>query len=250
MKTLGVLLWVFVTVILKAPYSLAEPPGTVWRMDTRPEHLIFHAGFQAWGSNFNVHDHVTGESCVNRQQGQRDSGFVSTAANFQFIRTAAAARAFAQPGQRIYLYRVRPDSNFFNAEASLRTLHDNNPQVPITPLNYHPSRAANEYITPTLIPTQNIRDVESYIVVDGELQVSTAQVNPRYVADNTRATNRPYFNGEAPRERRPTWLGMIPMVGACLAASRSDLKQDIPAIMFTLESVYNSSTSIINHDEL
>ncbi len=43
---------------------------------------------------------------------------------------------------------------------------------------------------------------------------------------------------------------MIPMVGACLAASRSDLKQDIPAIMFTLESVYNSSTSIINHDEL
>lgn len=68
MKTLGVLLWVFVTVILKAPYSWAEPPGTVWRMDTRPEQLIFHAGFQAWGSNFNVHDHVTGESCVNRQQ--------------------------------------------------------------------------------------------------------------------------------------------------------------------------------------
>ena len=254
MKKICLLFLSSVVMLLDISLSFAIPPSTVWRMDTRGEQEIFSSGFQAWGNNVNVHAHVSGESCVNRPGSQRNSGFVSTAADFQYIRTVAAARAFARPGQHIFLYRIRADGNFYNVEASLRALHGNNPQTPVSPLNYQPSVTANEYITPGAIPPRNIRDVESYVVVDGQLQVSTARANPAYMTGNTNAAATPFVNGVAGQTGRSTWVGMIPIVGACLALPRSDLKLDelqvSSPMTLTLESIVSNRLNELNHDEL
>ena len=93
-----------------------------------------------------------------------------------------------------------------------------NPAAVITDINYLPSIAANEYITPDRIPVENIESVSTYFSRSGEAPAVVSEPNPAYVSRNTHASESPYMGDSDSTNRRFTWVRHIPFIGACMSS--------------------------------
>ena len=212
---------------LGQPAAQAKPVNILWRLDHRAPDQIFlnKQGFDSWGTNDNVMDHISGNSCVEVAQSQRDSAFVSLSADYLWARQYAVARAFLTPGTPTYLYQIRADAGFYSAETSLRRYAQTHPTEEISDLTYLPAQMAQEYFAHLHIPVENIVQAEAFRVSDGTMDVPQIILNPHYVAAVTSASVEAYGvasgqpTGAMPiRRGLLTWARNFPRhAGACIS---------------------------------
>ncbi|WP_168445655.1 enterotoxin A family protein [Salmonella enterica] len=231
---------------------IAAQPKIVYRLDSRGPDEIFANGFRSWGNNLNVFSHITGDSCVNADPEQRNSGFISTAANQQWATGMAMQRVLQFRRQHYYLYRIRADSTFYNAESSLTRYASDNPNVVVSDINFIPSRQSNEYLTPGAIQTTNIMEVTDFYADEFGNIDTTHYQNSNYVSSSTSASSSPYTGSSDSVPRRFTWVRHLPFIGACMSShdelgQKKNLssEQDAEAA-FTLESFLTSTAEIID----
>lgn len=234
------LTWLLLGSLIPAvTFADSDPPKYVWRLDSRAPEVIFASGFASWGTNTDVFAHVTGNSCVNVTPTERDSGFISTTANQGWALQTAAAWAIQNPGRVMYLYRIRANANFYNAERSLENYASRYPQANVGPINYIPSRQASEYMALIQIETANIQEAVGYAVVNGELAPGPVARNPGYHDRNTHAAADGYTGNEGADNRHNTWaMRMHSMIVGSCAGMRSELRTSGGSgDMFKLEAI-------------
>lgn len=219
----------------------AKPVTKLWRIDRRsPDQIIFSKlGFKSWGTNANVRDHISGHSCVELAEDVRDSAFISLSADYEWAKKYAITRALLSPGLPIYLYAVRPDSHFYEAERSLKYYASLMPDEIIPDFAYQPARIASEYLAHRWIPSENILKAEVYVVKNEVLTSPMIILNPNYVARFTQASRLAFKELQQASRSIFTWVRHFPeFVGACI----SDLGQVAEA------DLLRSRTSLANND--
>ncbi|MBJ7262962.1 MAG: hypothetical protein JHC61_04135 [Burkholderiaceae bacterium] len=119
---LALLLFFSALVPTVAQAQSAPNTGVLYRMDTRPPEVIFRTGFSSWGTNDNLAEHASGESCSRSagQLGARSSAFVATTSNPEFARRLARVAVTLTPTGRTYIYTIRSNDNMYNLAESLR----------------------------------------------------------------------------------------------------------------------------------
>lgn len=110
----------------------------VYRVDTRdPLEIERQRGFHTWAEttnnypNNNLASHIEGGSLGESHGGDRTSNFVSTSSSLsaavefglQNLLTFGVQESF-------YIYRIRPNHNFYDVNASLRNARDSNSSTP------------------------------------------------------------------------------------------------------------------------
>ena len=117
------LLLFFFALIPKVPKAQSAPnTGIFYCMNTRPPEVIFRTGFSSWGTNDNLAEHASGESCSRSvgQLGTRSSAFVATTSNPEFARRLARVTVSLTPTGRAYIYTIRSNDNMYDLAESLR----------------------------------------------------------------------------------------------------------------------------------
>jgi pertussis toxin subunit 1 len=209
--------------LLMQGMAMAENPRLLWRIDTRTPNQIFNSGFASWGNNDNVRDHISGASCVELPQAERDTAFISVSADRNWIEQVAAERAMLTPSVAIYIYQIRADSNFYNGERSLQYYANEHPDELIPLLAYSPSRESNEYLSYLEINSQNIVSAAGLVYHQGAIIELPEERNPHYRPLDTQASEEPYVGGQhQPHRSRFTWVYAIPFIGSCFRP-RTDL---------------------------
>lgn len=235
--------FVILLVLFNSAISFAAPPKYVYRIDSRPPDDIFNNGFSSWGQNNNVFSHISGASCVEQDQQQRDSGFISTSANSDWSMAMTYIRSRQFTNEHIYLYRIRADEHFYNAVSSLELYARNNPDTVVSEFNYVPARTATEYITPHNILSENIDMAVDFFTPDGGDTVTNSSTNSNYRDANTRASTQAYGGTSDTTRRRFTWVRYVPIIGACMSSHDEFKKHKKGASaheVFKLEALFMS----------
>lgn len=152
---------------------------TVYRADTEAPVTVFQNGISAQepiNGNFNLLVYLQGTSTR-----QGNAGLIATfASDFDF-------NLFAVP--MFYLYTIRADAHFYDANLSLRLCQEH----PVTPyaeiecrdlLANRLLQSQNIFVTQNYIPTSNIVGATQYIynATTRQYQVGAYTVNPNYQA--------------------------------------------------------------------
>lgn len=155
----------------------------VYRVDTRPPDVIFAQGFNSWGDNLNLQQHLRGHSCTP----SGESAFISTTTSLS--ETNSIARQYfssrSGSGRRYYRYRIRADINFYNVAPSVRYLEDNG--VVFTEIEHLMLSAQQEVMAITRIrPSNIIEAVElNYNRFDSSVSDGAGSSNSSYEALET-----------------------------------------------------------------
>lgn len=221
------------TVILFQTGAIAAPPKFVYRFDTRPPDEIFKKGFSSWGDNDNVFAHISGQSCVLVPPEQRTTAFIATTSDHGWASSRAITLSLIEPYQRVYVYRIRADSNFYSGMDSLNRYIRSNPQVRVSPENMIVLEESNEYMAHRRIRPENVESATVYYRGAG-----SPEPNPGYVSENTHANVVAYGGTADSVHNRLTWVSFLPFMGACFSDFGSDKRAaDNRSHVITLESV-------------
>ena len=95
----------------------------VYRVDSRLPNDIFRTGFNSWGQNLNLQEHIRGHSCNSNG----DSAYISTTRSL--LETNAIARQYLTGSitsrHRYFRYQIRPDLNYYSLRPSVDYLSRN-----------------------------------------------------------------------------------------------------------------------------
>ncbi|EPC5614617.1 enterotoxin [Yersinia ruckeri] len=208
--------------------SLANPPQTVWRVDTRDFGEVFRYGFSSLGNNDSVLEHLSGSSCRSTDSADGDTAFISTTSSYEFALNYAerVLRRINESGiadTTVYIYQIRATDNMYSAEQSLEHLlhssvSDNNDEARRI-LRFAPY--LSEWMTHRRIAAEQIEFATPVYFVRGGIRNDGHIPNSRFVRKNTQGNPDPYRNvlREHPYYRAAqTWMlraGVGPMISAC-----------------------------------
>ncbi|MGQ5525581.1 hypothetical protein ACUHMQ_20325 [Chitinimonas sp. PSY-7] len=185
---------VLISIVLIVGSTAVASPKYVYRAVERipaqsPER-IFKEGFKSKGGNDNVAAHTAGYSLVGTGA---DSAFVSTASSLAYLDDLREGNVLPN---RIYIYTIRADQNFYSINKSLKALPDYETIMDTYDLSFDSDPDHQEYVALRQIPTQNIvsaqvatwdTELDRY-VIDQNRSFS----NPNYIEADTYANNEPY----------------------------------------------------------
>ena len=200
---------VFCCLLFPAVAVLAQPPEVVYRADLRSPEYVFINGFPALGNNDNLHDHVTGASCVSRED---NTAFVDTTTNLKFVEWWGSHVIVDLSNSTFYIYKIRTNQGFYNCKESLPTTDIRHPGKSV---EYHMSFAwlkgrdirldwdewlAKEgiplewerWLAKKGIPTSLIEGATEY----RQFRKREFQPNPRFVptSESVHANHKPYHH--------------------------------------------------------
>ncbi|QHI98617.1 hypothetical protein GT347_11775 [Xylophilus rhododendri] len=161
---------------------------------------IFTTGFEPWGSNTNLLQHVQGTSC-NRARPSADererSTYTSLAATHEAAMRVARAklRLLAANGVEqgtVWVYQVRPTDAFYNVARTFENAGQNLLEGRLR-YPYQNALLLDEWVAPGLVPPTLIREARQYRMAGGEpVEVeNTAMANLRYLPADTVGNPRP-----------------------------------------------------------
>lgn len=169
-----------------------EPPKIVYRMDTRPPEVIFENGFENWGDETSLFEHVEGIS-----MGLTDgtgSAYVATTTNLDYALEFARA---VRPNV-FYIYEIRASNNFYsiyesfneyaNIESGYSAIRDN-------------FESSNEYVAYRGIPNRQIIRATEYSMNGNSVTTIRSQENKNYHHEDTQANSSAAPDGFSPLDR-------------------------------------------------
>jgi hypothetical protein len=244
-KTLLFFLTAFVALAMHAPAN-----AMFYRVVAEGPDHIFSQGFQPWGNNPSLFEHVVGTSCnrANREQFLRDgtgSRYISLTATMDAAMRVArrrldqTVRVAGQPEPVVWVYEVRPTATTYNAPLTFERagvdLTAGRMRVP-----YQNALYLDEWIEDGAIATERIREARQYRLVNGvAVEVpGMAVTNARYVNAQTAANAAPLppstVTGQAtPAQRARAVIGTAAagLMSACWCdtASRDLVKRSVVA---------------------
>lgn len=119
-----VAIFLIVTMMLNSS-GHAETPPVAYRLSVSAPEVIFNQGWTARGQNYDFLSFVSGISIQDNTL-----GYVVTTSSLNQAIHYLKLRLRAHPGERYYLYTVRPTSNFFDVARSVDYARDNLPDSP------------------------------------------------------------------------------------------------------------------------
>lgn len=164
-------------------YAASEIVNIVYRMDKRPPAEIFKTGFEQWGNNDNLLEHVEGISMgITDGSG---SAFVSTTSDLNYaIEFARAVRL-----QEFYIYEIRATSNFYSLNITFTHFSQADPGYLEVLHNFESS---NEFAAHLGISNSQIRRAWLYTVQNDLATQGPAIENPSYRDEGTAASEEAY----------------------------------------------------------
>ncbi|MGI4779679.1 MAG: hypothetical protein ACRYGA_16455 [Janthinobacterium lividum] len=188
----------FLALAMHAPAN-----AMLYRVVGANPNTVFPRGFQPWGPNPSLFDHVTGTSCNRRNAAQfaRDgtgSRYLSLAFDMEHAIRVARTRLEQttptpeRPDPTIWIYEVRPTQMTFNAVLTFERAGVNLNEGPLR-VPYQNAIYFGEWVEDGPIAPERIREARQYRLVNGQaVEVAdTAVTNPRYVDMQTTANPNP-----------------------------------------------------------
>lgn len=229
MKTLLSALSTFIVLVVHAPAH-----ADFHRADFVDPDTIFSQGFQPWGNNRNLFQHVAGITCSRQNEAQlRESGegthYVSMAATQESaervakIKLAQTRVTAARPEPRIWVYDIRPATTTYNVGRTFERADVNLTRGPMRG-PYQNALFLDEWVEDGAIPPERIREARQYRLVNGQaVEVpDTGVTNPRYVDVETVGNPDPMpasvitgIDTAAQRARAVIGTAATRMVSAC-----------------------------------
>jgi len=156
-----------------AHQALATP--YFYRVLIAPPGAIFPVGFEPWGQNQNLLQHVQGTSC-NRARPSADTGqrssYTSMAATLDAALRVARAKLRLQQREgaaapRVWIYQIRPTGDMHNValtfERAGQPLHTGPLRAP-----YQNALLLDEWVSPVAVPPALIREARQFRLVDDQ----------------------------------------------------------------------------------
>lgn len=130
-------LYLIILSVFCYPSYAQNPPqitNIVYRVDVRPpDEIVSQGGFLTWSQttnnppNNNIASHIEGDS-LGSTKGNSTSNFISTSSSLvSVIEYGLSNHLTPNVRERFYIYRIRPNNNFYNVNASLRNARDSQP---------------------------------------------------------------------------------------------------------------------------
>lgn len=215
-----------------------EPPKTVYRMDTRPPEVIFENGFENWGDETSLFEHVEGIS-----MGLTDgtgSAYVSTTSDLNYALNFARA---VRPNV-FYIYEIRASNNFYsiyesfneyaNIEAGYYAIRDN-------------FESSNEYVAYRGIPNQQIIRATEYTMNGDNVSSVRSLENNNYYHEDTHANASAAPDGFAPLDRDDDYTEIYHCANETYSNRNNRIRYFFEKMMYCYnESKLYSAPSIIS----
>ncbi|MCM6778460.1 hypothetical protein NDR87_33740 [Nocardia sp. CDC159] len=187
-------------------------PKIVYRIDTRGPEEIFRDGFRVpgVGTNDSVLDHIWGhstraggESAGEAANKKGTTNLVSTTSELNEVATQWLASQFSlEPGQRPWVYVIRPDENFYSVRITLDKLKDigsakekESAELALQSVGYHYEWDARGGIRP-----ERVHSAFQIDVIGNQLKhvKDSVRINPAFDrAFEPKANQAPLLNGTA-----------------------------------------------------
>ncbi len=172
-----------------------DAPEYVYRIDTRsPEEIRLAHGFKPRGSNRNLVAHIT-------RTGETPSAFVATTSSIERIPSIATAfMRFNPRASSLWVYTIRADNRFYNAEITLEHIADTttNPTIETEATNAIPiAISQSEWFAIRAISLQQIRYATPIAINDNReiTHIDLAEgreIMPHYNPTSSSASLEPY----------------------------------------------------------
>jgi hypothetical protein len=182
--------------------------GTLYRVDTRGDDVIFLTGFLPFGDNDSVRDHSRGVSCVGRQE---NSNFISVSSDPEYAGNYAR-RLISLGHQTVYVYIINSRQNIYNMARSLTASGYS--------AGLENARVQSEWISRGPIETTSILGVRRYTGITTPPIIN----NPRYISVPPVINNNPYRSLEGRRDLpgvEDLVANINPRATTCMAATLS-----------------------------
>ncbi|MDR5777688.1 MULTISPECIES: hypothetical protein [unclassified Caballeronia] len=197
----------------------------LYRVDSRPPEQIFSSGFESHGDNWDLVQHLNGDSCVS---GSRDSAYVAMTGGVDETRRIArqyySSSAFHGT---LYRYEIRADENYYRLRVSVDYLISRG--VSFTPIQRLMLDMQEEYVAHR-VASENIRSAVPliYDVRTSEVRDGEGLSNPNFL-DIESNFNRGVIDRlpePAPRLRHRV-LAFANLISACFATSAVHRPDDL-----------------------
>ena len=192
MKRIKIAFIYFVILLMWRLSFAIDIPKEVYRVDSRPPEVIFASGFNSWGNNDSLLDHVIGDSLA-----ESNSAFVATSGNLRAALNFAVSE-FAVTGSNFWLYRIEPDGSFWNINTSLEyiaeTASDSEARTAGMALITYSQQ--EEWVALRQVPTTLIHSATRYRVIGRrpvEIESSTEE-NPHFFPSSEVPNSGPYIS--------------------------------------------------------